>query len=137
MRVLACVVRYGPKATRVALGRRVLRVKSKALLSAVAGPNPAATAAAQDLCIAVVRQGPQLAREFVARFNLAFKPLAAHTAASTVVPSEFGPLRLRNGNVALVTALLESGAPDVVQEVCEWVCVWMSGCVCMHVCVCV
>jgi hypothetical protein len=117
MRCVACVVRYGPPGTRVALARRVLRTRSKSLLSAVAGANPSATAAAQDLAVAVVRQGPHLAREFVARFNLAFKPLAAHTAAGAVVSSEFGPLRLRSGNVALVTALLECGAPDVVQEV--------------------
>ncbi len=119
MKVLACVLRYGTPALRASLARKVLRTKSKSLLSAIAGTNPSASAAAQELCTAVIRVGPHFAREFVARFNLAFKPFANHTAAGDVVSTEFGPVRLRTGNVSLIVALLECGAVDVVQEVCN------------------
>jgi hypothetical protein len=117
MKALACVVRYGYVAARRAVARRVLRTKLKSVLSAVAGSNPAATAAAQELCLAVVRLGGQWAREFVSRFNLAFKPFARHTADTNAIPTEFGAVRLRTGNVALVLSLLECGATDVLQEV--------------------
>ena len=119
MKVLACVLRYGTPALRVALARKVLRTKSKSVLSAIAGSNASASAAAQELCTAVIRVGPHYAREFVARFNLAFKPFASHTSAGDVVATEYGPVRLRTGNVVLIVALLECGAVDVIQEVCS------------------
>lgn len=117
MRTLWCAVSFGPADVAATVSRLIIRNRMKALLSQFAGQNPAATAAVQALCAACVTVAPYLARDFLSRFPLTFKQFARHAKPSAPVDTEYGRVCLRDGHVALVSALLRCPSHDVLMEV--------------------